>query len=550
MAISEEYLIKFKGDNSQLKKKLTETGKTADKLKAKISGAGKALGALAPLIAVAAIVAKFKSVANEMDNISKSARKLGIATEELSALNYAASLSDVSFSSLSGSIAKMQRATVEASEGMATYADAFARAGIDVKELEGLGVEDQFIRVSTAIAAIEDPAKRTATAMDIFGRSGAGVLIMAENGAKGLREMTDEARKMGVVFDAEAGAKAEKFNDELTRMGARLEGVFMTISSSGAFDILIAGLEGVGWAVDFLSEGLGVLKAEFQELFNLTNKEQFGDMIDDAADIREQISLIKQRGDLDISQKKELLELQDQLVRKQADIRAMGEKAFAVDAKVITNIKAGNLGGNSETPIADNVKPDLKKVSDAIDEAIKPDKLEDDLTGAFQNAFDEIGNMSGDFGQDIKSIFSRLGVDIAKAALSPLASQLGNGLGGLLSGSSGGGGLFDSIGSLFSFDGGGYTGSGTRSGGMDGKGGMLSLVHPDESIIDHTKGQGSSGGGGVNVNQYNSNTFTSDTDIDRRIKAHQPIQIEQTKRAVLQALQSGGEYSKVNGSRL
>ena len=42
---------------------------------------------------------------------------------------------------------------------------------------------------------------------------------------------------------------------------------------------------------------------------------------------------------------------------------------------------------------------------------------------------------------------------------------------------------------LPSFDGGGYTGSGPRSGGLDGKGGRLAMVHPDETVIDHTKGQ-------------------------------------------------------------
>lgn len=35
------------------------------------------------------------------------------------------------------------------------------------------------------------------------------------------------------------------------------------------------------------------------------------------------------------------------------------------------------------------------------------------------------------------------------------------------------------------FDGGGHTGRGSRSGGMDGKGGFLALLHPKETVIDH-----------------------------------------------------------------
>ncbi len=38
-------------------------------------------------------------------------------------------------------------------------------------------------------------------------------------------------------------------------------------------------------------------------------------------------------------------------------------------------------------------------------------------------------------------------------------------------------------------DGGGYTGNGIRAGGLDGKGGRLAMIHPQETVIDHTKGQ-------------------------------------------------------------
>lgn len=37
------------------------------------------------------------------------------------------------------------------------------------------------------------------------------------------------------------------------------------------------------------------------------------------------------------------------------------------------------------------------------------------------------------------------------------------------------------------FDGGGHTGAGSRTGGMDGKGGFLAMMHPDETVIDHTR---------------------------------------------------------------
>lgn len=44
-----------------------------------------------------------------------------------------------------------------------------------------------------------------------------------------------------------------------------------------------------------------------------------------------------------------------------------------------------------------------------------------------------------------------------------------------------------------SFDGGGYTGSGPRVGGLDGKGGFLAMLHPRETVIDHTRANRSGG---------------------------------------------------------
>jgi tape measure domain-containing protein len=51
--------------------------------------------------------------------------------------------------------------------------------------------------------------------------------------------------------------------------------------------------------------------------------------------------------------------------------------------------------------------------------------------------------------------------------------------------------------SVPSFKGGGYTGNAPRSGGLDGQGGFMAMLHPRETVIDHAKT--SSGGGVPNI---------------------------------------------------
>jgi len=60
---------------------------------------------------------------------------------------------------------------------------------------------------------------------------------------------------------------------------------------------------------------------------------------------------------------------------------------------------------------------------------------------------------------------------------------------------------------LGSFEGGGFTGMGSRTGGVDGKGGFPAILHPNETVIDHTRGQGSGMNVTVNINAVDTKGF-------------------------------------------
>ena len=104
-------------------------------------------------------------------------------------------------------------------------------------------------------------------------------------------------------------------------------------------------------------------------------------------------------------------------------------------------------------------------------------------------------------GKNLSGVLEDLAKMLAKAALQaalfgegPLGGGGSSLLGSLLPAIFGGGaGAATGAGThhLPSFDGGGFTGMGGRSGGIDGKGGFPAILHPNESILDHTKGQSS-----------------------------------------------------------
>ena len=74
-----------------------------------------------------------------------------------------------------------------------------------------------------------------------------------------------------------------------------------------------------------------------------------------------------------------------------------------------------------------------------------------------------------------------------------------------------------------SFEGGGFTGNGARSGGLDGKGGFPAMLHPNETVVDHTKGQG----GGITV-VNNIDATGAGADVDMKIRSAMQQTSQQT----------------------
>ena len=88
-------------------------------------------------------------------------------------------------------------------------------------------------------------------------------------------------------------------------------------------------------------------------------------------------------------------------------------------------------------------------------------------------------------------------------------------------------------------NGGGYTGMGARAGGVDGKGGFPAILHPNESIIDHSKGQST----GVTVNQTINVTTGIQSTVRSEIVQLLPQIAAATRSSVADARLRGGAFS-------
>lgn len=179
-----------------------------------------AVAGLAGALSAGAFVAAGRAALNYADEIGKMAQKVGMTTEELSKLNYAAKLSDVSLSELQVGVQQL-------SKNMEAGSDGLEALGISATDASGnlRATNEIFMEVAEAFAGMEDGAGKTAIAMNIFGRSGAQLIPMLNSGRRGLSDMGEEAQRLNRVISEESAKSAERFNDNLTRLSEAMDGL-------------------------------------------------------------------------------------------------------------------------------------------------------------------------------------------------------------------------------------------------------------------------------------------------------------------------------------
>jgi hypothetical protein len=186
---------------------------------------------VAKKLAITAVATKFvtdvKGMINTADELSKASQKFGVPVETLSGLKYAADLANVSFESLEKGLGKMAKAMSESTDPASKAAKGFKAIGVSVTDTNGnlRSSEDVFLDVADKFAKMEDGAGKTALAIKLFGKSGADLIPLLNQGRSGIKEMTDEAAKLGIVISTETAAKAEQFNDTLKKISAASQGL-------------------------------------------------------------------------------------------------------------------------------------------------------------------------------------------------------------------------------------------------------------------------------------------------------------------------------------
>ena len=223
-------VVKLEAQTAEFSKQLEKAQGQLKKFnkESSVSAASIAKGlATAAAAAAAALAYVGKQVINTQDHLSKMSQSLGMSTESLSQLSYAADLSGTSAEEFEKALGKLSKNAFAAARDGGTLTKVWDQLGVTLKNSDGTlrSNEELLLDVADQFSKMEDGVAKTGMAMEVFGKSGAKLIPFLNQGREGITALMQEADALGVTLDTEAGRAAEQFNDNLTRLKTAATGV-------------------------------------------------------------------------------------------------------------------------------------------------------------------------------------------------------------------------------------------------------------------------------------------------------------------------------------
>jgi len=224
---------KATGSAKKLQTQVKDSGDASDKWSKQLgtSAVSAAKWGAATAAAAAAGTALFvKSAIDQADAANILSQKLGITTEALTKLQYAAMLSDVSQQTLEGGLKKLTVTLTNAQDPASKAAQYLDALGLSARELIALPADQQLGRIGDALNNVENQSQRAAIAQKIFGKAGMDLLPVLAEGSTGIRTLGEEAQRLGVVISGDLASRAGVFNDNLDRLKTAAQGFGLALA--------------------------------------------------------------------------------------------------------------------------------------------------------------------------------------------------------------------------------------------------------------------------------------------------------------------------------
>ena len=218
--------------NQNLKITLTAFDKTRRAFSAVSKGLGKIGGlvlnvktALVGLAGVGGFGLLIRSSLQSIDTLGKTASKLGVTTEELGALRFAAKISGVEIRTTDMAVQRFTRRLSEAAVGTGEAQNALKELNIDAEQLQRLPLQEQMLVLADRFGEVKTEADKVRLAFKLFDSEGVAFVNILKQGSNELKDLFKEAESLGVLLSGSAVRGVEKANDEFTKLFSLFKGI-------------------------------------------------------------------------------------------------------------------------------------------------------------------------------------------------------------------------------------------------------------------------------------------------------------------------------------
>jgi len=202
--------------------------------------------------AASSIVSGLTSLEDRVERLGNLASQLGVSFEFVQVLEEAGRRTGVSLESVASSMTRLQRTLAGADEESKQATASLARLGISVEQLDGLTQQQQIELIGKQIASIEDPAKRTAAAVALFGRSGTQLLPFFRE----LPGAANDLERFGGAISEDDKARIDSLGLSFDSLGVALRALGQNILAP--FAGLVAGVtDAIANTIGAVSNALG-----------------------------------------------------------------------------------------------------------------------------------------------------------------------------------------------------------------------------------------------------------------------------------------------------
>ena len=432
----------------------------------------KLAGAFAGAFAVRQLVTFANETLSLADNIGKVSDSIGVSTEFLQRYQFAAQQSGLATEEFNKGMQNFTKMVGQAQIRTTEAGRTLEKLGVQVKKADGSvkSAEEVFVELFEALDNVGSQFEKNAILADLMGRAGVKLAVMGSEGAEAMKELAASAT--GIIPERSI-RDAERFNDTMNMLkrATLLPLQAVVIGTANAFLDLA---EAIG--IHTREKTLQQLKFEYADLTETLDR-----LIPVLGEAEKKFGIGDERYERVNNTLIETQKKHDELAAKIEELTGKQEKLSRFTASNMLDFDA--LGEK------------MKETRTVVEQFA--DTMEGKLTAAFTNFFD--------FANKEFLNFKNLATSIASAVINELiqvmiVEKMVSSIKSSIEGISFASFLPFDLDNLLSMDGGGYTGMGVKAGGVDGKGGFPAILHPNETVIDHTKGQSMGAAPTVNFN--------------------------------------------------